>query len=84
MSFRCSEMTELAHLRSSIAIVSDDSANAVGAAVDIMNKDCLFNPDFHFISELTCREHPGRGIIEDQPIEPVADEIARVVGLAAP
>src|SRR6266851_3533937 len=37
----------------------------------------------HAEREVDCREHPGRGIIEDQPIEPVADEIARVAGLAA-
>src|SRR5260221_14609184 len=32
--------------------------------------------------EVARREHPRRGMIEDQPIEPVADEIARVAGLA--
>src|SRR5208283_3073140 len=33
--------------------------------------------------EVSCCEHPGRGVMEDNPVEPVADEIARISGLAA-
>lgn len=38
----------------------------------------------HAEREIDCREHPRRGIIEDQPVEPVADEIARVAGVTGP